>query len=44
MEFNGNYVALYLSLGLIGVGIVLLIAEQVWYVDRSKIADEKKGR
>ena len=43
MEFNSNYVALYLSLGLIGLGVVLLIAEQVWYVDRSKVADGKKG-
>ena len=44
MEFNGNYVALYLSLGLIGVGIVLLIAEQIWYEDRSKLSDGKKER
>ena len=44
MEFNSNYIALYLSLGLIGFGIALLIAEQVWYVDRSKVAGRTKDR
>jgi hypothetical protein len=34
MEFNGNYFALYLSVGLIVTGVILLIAEQIWYSER----------
>jgi len=34
MELNGNDFALYLSVGLIGTGVFLLIAEQIWYVER----------
>ena len=40
MEFNGNYIAHYLAIALIGFGVLLLIAERVYAKDRTIV--EKK--